>query len=370
MPSNSPALHVEFNSVASGIQTWPCRRRGGVIEIRPRRNGGSALNPLARVRLGKTSLEVTRLGLGGAPLGGLFTDVPEGDALGTIQRALEMGINFFDTAPLYGHGKSEMRMGKALASAARDSYVLATKAGRLLLPVEPNTLEPDEFDRPAPFKPVFNFSYDSVMRSFEESLKRLQLERIDIVHIHDPDDHYKDAIEGAYPALARLRSDGLIRAVGAGMNQAEMLARFAREGDFDCFLLAGRYTLIDHTGLKELLPLCVEKRIGIIIGGPYNSGILATGARPGAKFNYADAPAEVMEKVRRVDAVCRWFDVPMRAAALQFPLAHPAVASVIPGARSVAELENNFRLMSYPIPPEFWAALRDAKLIPPEAPTP
>jgi D-threo-aldose 1-dehydrogenase len=328
------------------------------------------MDPLGKVRLGKTKLQVTRLGLGGAPLGGLFQDVPEGEAIATIRRALAMGVSLFDTAPLYGHGKSEMRMGRALAGVNRDEYVLATKVGRLLMPVNAGELKPDEFDNPAPFKPVFNFSYDAVMRSFEESLKRLKLERIDILHIHDADDHYKEAIEGAYPALAKLRSQGLISAVGAGMNQAEMPARLARAGDFDCFLLAGRYTLIDHTGLKELLPLCVEKGISIIIGGPYNSGVLATGARAGAKFNYADAPPEVMEKVRRVEAVCQRFLVPMRAAALQFPLAHPAVASVIPGARSVAELEENFRLMSHPIPADFWTALREAKIIPPEAPTP
>ncbi len=328
------------------------------------------MNPLSKVRLGKTKLQVTRLGLGGAPLGGLFQDVPEGEALATIRRALPMGINLFDTAPLYGHGKSEMRMGRALAGIERGAFVLATKVGRLLAPVSPGELKPDEFDNPAPFRPVFDFSYDGVMRSFEASLKRLNLERIDILHIHDPDDHYQEAIEGAYPALAKLRRQGLIGAVGAGMNQAEMLARFAREGDFDCFLLAGRYTLIDHTGLKELLPLCVEKHISIIIGGPYNSGILATGARPGAKFNYADAPPNILEKVRRVQQVSERFSVPMRAAALQFPLAHPAVASVIPGARSVAELEENFRLMSHPIPAEFWAALREAKIIPPQAPTP
>lgn len=328
------------------------------------------MNPLATAQLGKTRLRVTRLGLGGAPLGGLFQDVAEATATDTIRRVLALGVNFLDTAPLYGHGKSESYFGRALAGVAHDSYVLATKVGRVLVPVEPGKLEWDEFDHPAPFRPVFDFSYDGVMRSFESSLKRLSLERIDILHIHDPDNHYDQAIRGAFPAIEKLRSQGLIGAIGAGMNQAEMLSRFARAGDFDCFLLAGRYTLIDHTGLKELLPLCVEKRIGIIIGGPYNSGVLATGARPGAKFNYADAPAEVLEKVRRVEEVCAGHSVPLRAAALQFPLAHPAVVSVIPGARSVAELEENFRLMSHPIPAEFWAELRQKRLIPEEAPVP
>lgn len=328
------------------------------------------MNPLAKAKLGKTRLRVTRLGLGGAPLGGLFQDVAEATATDTIRRALDLGVNFLDTAPLYGHGKSESYFGRALAGIARESYVLATKVGRVLVPVEPGKLERDEFDHPAPFRPVFDFSYDGVMRSFESSLQRLSLERIDILHIHDPDNHYDQAIREAFPALEKLRGQGLIGAIGAGMNQAEMLSRFAREGDFDCFLLAGRYTLIDHTGLKELLPLCVEKRIGIIIGGPYNSGVLATGARPGSKFNYADAPAEVLEKVRRVEEVCAHHSVPLRAAALQFPLAHPAVVSVIPGARSVAELEENFRLIGHPIPAEFWEELRQKRLIPEQAPVP
>ncbi|MEJ2007553.1 MAG: aldo/keto reductase [Acidobacteriota bacterium] len=325
---------------------------------------------MTKVQIGKTPLRVTRLGLGGAPLGGLFEDVQTDSAVATIRRALELGINFFDTAPLYGHGKSEMRMGEGLGGVAPDSRVLATKVGRVLEPVEPGTMAKDEFDNPAPFKPVFDFSFDGVMRSFNESLKRLNLDRVDILHIHDPDDYYEQAIGGAYPALDQLRKEGRIKAVGAGMNQAEMPARFARAGNFDCFLLAGRYSLIDHTGLKELLPLCLEKQISIIIGGPYNSGILATGAVPGAKFNYADAPPEIMEKVRKVEEVCARHQVPMKAAALQFPLAHPAVASIIPGARSVAELEENFRLISHPIPGDFWADLRKSGIIPAEAPTP
>jgi len=328
------------------------------------------MDPLKKVQIGKTSLQVTRLGLGGAPLGGLFEDVQGETAVATIRRALELGINFFDTAPLYGHGKSEKWMGQGLAGVPSDSRVLATKVGRVLEPVEPGTLEKDEFDNPAPFKPVFDYSYEGTMRSFNESLKRLQVDRIDILHIHDPDDHYNEAIKGAYPALDQLRREGKIKAVGAGMNQAEMPARFAREGTFDCFLLAGRYSLIDHTGLKELLPLCVEKQISIIIGGPYNSGILATGPKPGAKFNYADAPPEILEKVRKVEEVCQRHQVPMKAAALQFPLAHPAVAAVIPGARSVAELEENFRLISHPIPGDFWADLRAKGLLPAEAPVP
>ena len=328
------------------------------------------MDPLKKVQIGKTSLRVTRLGLGGAPLGGLFEDVQGETAVATIRRARELGINFFDTAPLYGHGKSEKWMGLGLAGIPSGSRVLASKVGRVLNPVEPGTMEMDEYANPAPFKPVFDFSYEGTMRSFHESLDRLKVDRIDILHIHDADDHHDQAIKGAYPALDQLRREGKIKAVGAGMNQAEMPARFACEGNFDCFLLAGRYSLIDHTGLKELLPLCVEKQISIIIGGPYNSGILATGAKPGAKFNYADAPPEILEKVRKVEEICQRHEVPMKAAALQFPLAHPAVAAVIPGARSVPELEENFRLISHPIPGGFWADLRAKGLLPEEAPVP
>ncbi|MGH9397729.1 MAG: aldo/keto reductase [Terriglobia bacterium] len=328
------------------------------------------MNPLEKASIGKTGLEVTRLGMGAAPLGGLFHDVEESEALGTVRRALSLGINFLDTAPLYGHGKSETYLGKALSGVPRSSYILATKVGRLLIPARPGEIELREFDNPLPFKPVFDFTYDGVMRSVEESLKRLGLDRIDILHIHDPDEHEREALKSAFPALAKLRQDGVIRAVGAGMNHAEMLARFAREADFDCFLLAGRYTLIDHTGLMDLLPLCAQKNISIIIGGPYNSGVLATGARPGAKFDYADAPAGILEKVRKVEAVCARHGVPLKAAALQFPLAHPAVTSIIPGARSIAEAEENFRLIRLGIPPDFWTDMKNAGLIPDEAPTP
>ena len=328
------------------------------------------MNPLGKVQLGKTKVQVTRLGLGGAPLGGLDKDIAEETATTTVRRALELGINFIDTAPLYGHGKSELRLGRALAGCPCHSYVLATKVGRVLEPEDPSKVESIWFENLPPFIPVFDFSYDGVMRSFEESLKRLNLDRVDVLHIHDPDDAYDEALLGAYHALDKLRSQGVIGAVGAGMNQWEMPARFAREANFDCFLLAGSYTLIDHTSLKELLPLCLKKGISIIIGGPYNSGILATGAQPGAKFNYAEAPPELIEKVRQIEGICARYAVPLRAAALQFPLAHPAVATVIPGARAVAEVEENFRLMSHPIPPEFWAELRSKKHLPPEAPLP
>jgi D-threo-aldose 1-dehydrogenase len=328
------------------------------------------MNPSDKVNLGKTDLFVTRMGMGGAALGGLYHEVSDQAAAETVEAAWSRGINLFDTAPLYGHGRSEQRMGCVLRTRPRDTFVLSTKVGRVLLPADGSAVESVFFERPAPFEPVFDFSYEGVMRSVEESLRRLKLDRVDILLIHDPDDHYQEALLGAYPALHKLRSQGVVKAIGAGMNQAEILARFAREGDFDCFLLAGRYTLIDHSGLRELLPLCEQKSISIIIGGPYNSGILAGGALSGTKFNYQDASTEVFERVKKVEEVCRRHSVPLKAAALQFPLAHPAVASVIPGARCAAEVEENFALMSVPIPGDFWQDLRAEGLLPGEAPVP
>ncbi len=208
------------------------------------------------------------------------------------------------------------------------------------------------------------------MWSIEESLRRLGLDRVDILHIHDPDNTCADGIQGAYAALDELRQQGHVGAIGVGTNHAETLVRLVNDFEFDCFLLAGRYTLIDHHVLAELLPLCARKQISVIIGGPYNSGILATGATPDAKFNYLTASSEVKAKVRQIEEVCSRYSVPLKSAALQFPLAHPAIASVIPGARSVAEVEENFRMMSVHVPEGFWKELRDRRLLPQAAPTP
>jgi D-threo-aldose 1-dehydrogenase len=330
------------------------------------------MDPIAKVEIGRTGLKITRLGFGTVPLGGLYKDISDMEASATVRRALDSGINYFDTAPIYGFGKSEIRLGKELAHYERDSLVVATKVGYTLLPV---TGKGDEkvfhrFDKVPPLHPVFDYSYDGVMRTFEGSLRRLNVSYVDILNIHDPDDHWEEAIGIVYPALHKLRSEGVVRAIGVGMNQAEMLARFAREGDFDCLLVAGRYTLIDHTALSDLLPLCQRKRISVIIGGPYNSGILATGARPGATYNYLDAPASVMERVAAIETVCQRHHVPLPAAALQFPMAHPAVAAIIPGGRSPGEVEQNVRLVNSPIPNDFWEELRLLKLLPQEAPVP
>lgn len=242
--------------------------------------------------------------------------------------------------------------------------------GRLLVASDDDQRDGSIFDNPPPFKPVFDFSYDGVMRSLEDSLKRLGVDRIDILHIHDPDAHWKEAIEGAYPALERLRSEGVISAVSAGMNQWEMLARFAREGDFDCFLLAGRYSLLDQSALDELLPICTEKNIGIMAGGTYNSGILAKGAKPGATYNYGEAPADIMQKAQAIEAVAERHGVDVKAAASQFVFAHPAITCIIPGTRQPARVEENFNLLIDEIPSAFWDDLRAENLVHESAPLP
>jgi D-threo-aldose 1-dehydrogenase len=311
---------------------------------------------------------VTRLGLGTAPLAGLFEEVPKPQALAVIERSWDAGMRFYDTAPLYGHGLAERRVGNVLREKPRDEFTLASKVGRLLradAPPEPG----QAFRGTPPVNPVFDFSYDGVMRSVEESLERLGLDRIDILHIHDPDHHYSEALEGAYKALDKLRSDGVISAVGAGMNQAEMLTRFAREANFDCFLLAGRYTLLDQVALKELLPLCLEKGVAIIAGGVYNSGILAD-PKPGAHYNYEAAPPELLERAQRIHAVCARHGVPIKAAAIQFPLGHPAVTCVVVGCRSVAQLDESIAMFEIEIPPAMWAELKQEALLAPDVPTP
>ena len=330
------------------------------------------MNPASRLKLGKSDLVVSRLGLGGAPLGGLFEDSTEEVAVRAVRRCLELGLNLFDTAPLYGAGKSEMRIGKALAGWDRDAFVLATKVGFSLVPegLAPNDVYFPFID-PPPFRPVQDFSYDAVMRSFEESLGRLGVGRIDILHIHEPDDCFDDIMAGAHKALRKLRDEKVIRAVSIGTNKAETVAKFVRAEAIDCAMLAGRYTLLDQEALLEALPLCETfGGSSIILGGPYNSGILATGAKSGATFNYVPAEAAMLDKVGRIEVICRDHGVPLRAAALQFPLAHPAIAAVVPGARSEAEVDENFRLMSFPIPEGFWTALRKAGLLAGDVPVP
>lgn len=314
-----------------------------------------------KVKVGKTSVEVNRFGLGSAALGYMYEMVSTEEAIETVRYAYDQGISFFDTAAYYGEGLAEQRLGTVLSELDRSEFTIATKVGYDM----PKT--PPEIPRTNRAR---DYSYDGVMRSFENSLERLGLETVDILHIHDPDDHYEEAINESYRALADLKEQGLIRAIGSGMNQSEMLTRFAQEADFDCFLLAGRYTLLDQSGLKDLMPLAEERGISIFIGGPLNSGILADPYAETVMFNYEPAPQEWIIKARTLHDVCQRFEVPLKAAALQFPLAHPAVASVLTGARSRDELAENIRMLNVDIPNELWDELKKEGLLPEEAPTP
>ena len=330
-------------------------------------------------RLGRGNLRVSQLGFGGAPLGNLFSELDEGDATHAVASAFASGIRFFDTAPLYGHGLSEHRIGAALRHRRRDDFVLATKVGRLLRP-DP-AADGGLYRKILPFATAYDYSYDGVLRSIEDSLQRLGLARIDIVHIHDVDvwthgsqaamdARFAEVMKGGYRALLRLREEKAIGAIGVGVNEWQACQRFAAEGDFDCFLLAGRYTLLEQAALDSFLPLCVARDIAVIIGGPFNTGILATGAMEGATYDYRPAPADVMARVRRIEAICRSHGVALASAALQFPLHHPAVSSVIPGARSAAEIAANVATFDVPMPPALWAELKQAGLLRPDAPTP
>lgn len=341
-------------------------------------------DPTERVPLTRAGITLTRMGLGTAALGGLFQSVGEEEARSTIEAAWEAGLRYFDTAPLYGYGLAERRLGAVLRDRPREAFVVSTKVGRLLRRGVPR--HPTEFDdRGALYyhgEPdlslVYDYSYDGAMRSFEESLARLGLGRIDILLIHDPDvvqladspeAHFRLVMEGAYRALAALRAQRVVRAIGVGMNRVEMLVRFAQEGDFDVFLVAGRYTLLDQVALHKLLPLCLERGIGVVIGGVYNSGILAD-PRPGATYDYVRASPPLVERARRIAAVCDRWGVPLRAAAIQFPLGHPAVVSVLSGSRSRAELLDNLELFRYRIPDGLWDELFSEGLLPRDAPVP
>lgn len=327
-----------------------------------------------KAALGNTGLMVSQLALGTAPLGNLLTEIPEDDAEAAFAAALDAGLNYIDTAPFYGYGLAEERVGRALQGRNRADYVISTKIGRLIRPGERSGAE--VFDGGKPFylaKPGMmtqrDYSYDGVMTSLEESLKRLGTDYVDILHIHDPDDHFEEAVKGSYPALAKLREEGVIKGVSAGMNQWEMLSNFMDHGQWDAFLLAGRYTLLDQTGLPELLPKCVAAGTAIIAGGVYNSGLLAD-PRPGITYNYMPVTEDVLAQALRIKAVCTAHDVPLKAAAIQFPLAHPAVPTVLTGVRNAEEFAENLALFETDIPDALWGDLRAEGLLSPDAPTP
>jgi D-threo-aldose 1-dehydrogenase len=315
------------------------------------------------------SLDVTSIGLGSAPLGGLFAPVSDADAEATLAAGWSAGIRFFDTAPLYGFGLAERRLGAFLRQQPRDSFAISTKVGRLLRAPGVGSIEDDHYKGASSERPVFDFSYDGVMRSVEESLGRLGLDRVDVLLVHDPDDHYDEAVRGAFRALVRLRDDGTVKAIGSGMNQSEMLTRFAEAVPVDCFLLAGRYTLLDQGALDALFPVCAAKNIGILLGGIYNSGILAN-PHTGAKFNYEDADAALVARALELDQLCRTHGTELKAAALQFCMAHPAVTVAVMGARNAAEVADNIAMSERKVPEAFWQELRAKNLVDARAPLP
>jgi D-threo-aldose 1-dehydrogenase len=296
---------------------------------------------------------VITLGLGCAPIGNMFETVTDDEAIAVVHAAYDAGIRLFDTAPLYGHGLSEIRLGRALASLPRDELTISTKVGRLLVAGEAS----DTIFQSVPeVQPMFDFSADGAHRSLEASLGRLGLDRVDIVHVHDPDDRAEEALAGAFPALLRWRDEGVVKKIGAGMNQSALLTRFVREVDIDCVLLAGRYTVLEQPALEDLLPLCEATGTDVIAAGVFNSGLLAD-PRPGAHYDYALAPPDLIERAQHLASICERHGVPLTAAALQFPARHPAVSTVLTGARSVAELQDNVAGSQLPIPQSLWDEL-------------
>jgi D-threo-aldose 1-dehydrogenase len=322
-----------------------------------------------------------KLGLGGAPLGNLFTAVSEADAQSIIQQAINDGCTMFDTAPHYGHGLSEHRFGQALRQLPRDSFVLSSKVGRIL--TSSATAERDQlnFVNILPYNQHWDYSAAGVRRSVEDSLQRMGMSHLDVAFVHDccsicHGDNYpkvlRQVIDEALPELQKMKREGLIRAIGLGVNDVQVCLDVLKEAELDCILLAGRYTLADHSGFAELLPICEQRGMRIAIGGVFNSGILATGVRGSEKllFNYDSAPTEWVERVCAIETVCDEFNVPLRAAALQFPLAHPSVDTVLLGANQLNHWADALAMLQHPIPAAFWTKLKAQGLIPMNAPVP
>ena len=308
-------------------------------------------------RLGGSPVSVTEFSFGGAAIGNLFSEVTDDDARAAVDAAWDGGIRTFDTAPHYGLGLSERRLGAALRHRPRDEYVISTKVGRLLHPARPPYGRDTEgFTVPADHVREFDFSADGMRRSLEASLTRLGMDRVDIALIHDPDDHGEQALREAYPALEKLREQGCVRVIGAGMNQAAMLTRFVIETDVDVVLVAGRYTLLDKSAADTLLPAALERGVAVIAAGVFNSGLLASPG-PGTTYDYQAAPDALVARAEHLERVCAGYGVPLRAAAARFPLTHPAVASVLIGARSAAEVTDALGLREVDIPAELWADL-------------
>lgn len=325
---------------------------------------------IAERYLGSSGVAVTELGFGGAPLGAVGERITDDDVRAIVQAAADGGIRYFDTAPLYGHGLSEKRLGSVLSGWQRDDFVLSTKIGRLLVPTE----EGERFPGMRDAEPVairYDYGFDAVRRSLESSLTRLGLSRVDVLLCHDIDawTHgdgqpavFEAARKGALRALRSLREEGVVRAIGLGVNEWQVCSAVLDEMDVDCFLLAGRFTLLEQEPLDEFLPKCVERNVSIIIGGPYNSGLLATDDRRRATYDYKPAPEHLWQKAQSIRRLCEEHGVDPRAAALQYPLRHPAVAAVIPGVWSVDEVQANIELFRTDIPDALWRDLAAAGL--------
>jgi D-threo-aldose 1-dehydrogenase len=334
---------------------------------------------LAPRPLGRSRLPVSTLGFGGAPLGDLYAHLDEAKAVATVEAAITGGVTLFDTSPLYGHGLSEHRIGAALRRVPRDGLVLSTKVGRVAEPFAGRG-DGSGYRGGLPHGMRFDYSYDGAMRSLEQSALRLGVDHLDIVLIHDVDvwthgtalieQRFGEAMNGAYRALETLRAAGAVRAIGVGVNEAQMCERFARAGDFDTMLLAGRYSLLEQPALASFMPLALEKGIGLMLGGVFNSGILATGPVPGARYNYNPAPPDILARVAAIEAVCTRHGVPLRRAALQFPLGHAAVASLVMGAVAPAEVADQIAELSQPVPAALWAELKADGLLAADVPVP
>ncbi|MDA4114733.1 MAG: aldo/keto reductase [Thaumarchaeota archaeon] len=321
---------------------------------------------LEKARVGGTKLEISRVGLGGGALGYMYQPVPDDVAVATVRKALEVGFNHVDTAPLYGRGTSESRVGEALRGVDRKRFTISTKVGRVLVP----SSEPAQWKGAPKLEAVFDFSSQGIMSSFESSLERLHLKDVDILFIHDCDNDIPQALRESHPTISKLKEAGATKAIGAGLNSYETALKLAKKADFDCFLIAGRYTLLEQGALEEFLPYCEDHQIGVIVGGPFNSGILASDLSANAKYNYEDAPPELLKKARKIKEVCDEHSTPLRAAALQFILANQAVTSTIPGSRSPAEVEDNAGALAFKIPRDLWNDLKSEDLILEDAPVP
>jgi D-threo-aldose 1-dehydrogenase len=315
--------------------------------------------------------EDARIGLGGAPLAGLFTPVADEEATATVQAAWDEGWRYFDTAPHYGLGLAEQRLGAGLAGKPRSEYVLSSKVGRIIYEADTDAADDEGFAVVSKRRRRWDFSRDGVLQSIEDSLRRIGTDRLDVVFVHDPDDHFDEAVATAFPALIELRDQGVIGAIGSGMNQTAMLTRFVREVDIDVIMLAGRYTLLDPDGLDDVLPACTDNDVQVVAVGIFNSGLLSQ-PRPAsdATFNYAPAPAALVDKAGKLADVCESHGITLPAVALDFPLHHPAVAGIAVGCRTAAEVHTNAALARTKIPDGIWSDLKSAGLLREDAPTP